>query len=663
MPEEPEEPPKTLGTFAYTVLDNVKKEFATAASSEKAIGDRIKDTTFLVAKLIVPGVWAVDWQEMSAGQRVFNAALDVFILVPFVKLGGTVAKTAVRGAERQALKAALKVEKEIVETNAKALAEIYGINASRVYRNLAKAQEGYLDELVNVRLMQKAGQVVPEDIAAKVKVAREGLEAIAENYNQVIRGGKAPFGFDDIRLTQENIKFSERLIEHTDEMARAFTEGTSKANIKQLKAEVNAAKAKFEEVKAKTTNPEKRAAELARVWEAEAQLSRAQASLKSADIGKTAGELASTRDEIARLKAVKAKTISALEKDQLRIRIERLSAREVELSKDMANFIRAAEIEASKGRMPGGGIITDVKIATRRPVKGIPPSGVGVKPIREATEALISAAISRLVIENIPKSVIREAEITTPDIIREIQKAVERGVGKAIKEIEQIKAAEEAKPVTDPAIKPLTEEEINIRIAEIIDESIKAEIAKMPAIKEVPKVRPEERIKIPSKTITKIAEITKVPLKLKPRIIPRPRGGTDEGKRKRIKQSSGAIAWRQGELHGKDIWHVIMHPYQSERDYLSVIGSKPSNTTIVKGPGSAFQTIKLRFGEPPASKVTGDIGFMDFFIEPKGGNKIGIGFKPDPKQITTGDITIGRRMPRLSARAKRITPKTPRLKR
>lgn len=106
-----------------------------------------------------------------------------------------------------------------------------------------------------------------------------------------------------------------------------------------------------------------------------------------------------------------------------------------------------------------------------------------------------------------------------------------------------------------------------------------------------------------------------------------------------------------------------MHPYQSERDYLTVIGSKPSNTTIVKGPGSAFQTIKLRFGEPPAKKVTGDIGFFDFFIEPKGGRKVGIGFKPDPKQETTGDITIGRRMPRISSRSPRITPKTPRLRR
>ena len=142
-----------------------------------------------------------------------------------------------------------------------------------------------------------------------------------------------------------------------------------------------------------------------------------------------------------------------------------------------------------------------------------------------------------------------------------------------------------------------------------------------------------------------------------------PRGGSDKEKRKTIKASSGAIAWRQGELHGKDVWHVLMHPYESESDYVTVLGRKPSNTTSVKGPGSAYETIKLRYGKPPSRKVTGDIGFMDFFLEPKGAKKVGIGFTPDPKQETIGDISITRRPPRLSGGRARITPKTPRLKR
>ena len=102
------------------------------------------------------------------------------------------------------------------------------------------------------------------------------------------------------------------------------------------------------------------------------------------------------------------------------------------------------------------------------------------------------------------------------------------------------------------------------------------------------------------------------------------------------------------------------------------MGRKPANATIVEGPGSAYQTIKLLYGKPPSKKVTGDIGFFDFSIEPKDGRKVGIGFTPDPKMETTGDITIGRRplpiterRPILTGRGKflRITPKTPRLRR
>jgi len=150
-----------------------------------------------------------------------------------------------------------------------------------------------------------------------------------------------------------------------------------------------------------------------------------------------------------------------------------------------------------------------------------------------------------------------------------------------------------------------------------------------------------------------------------------PRGGTDEEKRKAISDSEGAIAWRQGELGGKDVWHCIKYPYESEADYLTVLGRKPDNTTIVRGPGSAYQTIKLRYGKPPSKKVTGDIGFFDFSIEPKNTDKVGISFTPDPKMETTGDITIGRpsppiteRPPRLSRRGiLRITPKRPPLRR
>lgn len=191
---------------------------------------------------------------------------------------------------------------------------------------------------------------------------------------------------------------------------------------------------------------------------------------------------------------------------------------------------------------------------------------------------------------------------------------------------------------------------------------------------------PAAQVKAVTSVVTTTA--TKLPLKpvepIKPRkplkkMLPLPRGGTDKEKREAISDSSGALGWRMGELHKKDVWQVGIAPYKADEHWFTVVGRKPSNMTTVKGPGSAFQTVKLRYGKPPANLVTGDIGFMDFFIRPKSGNKISIEFKPDPKGLTTGDVTIGlsratpaitERPPRLTRRSTpRITPKRPALRR
>lgn len=148
----------------------------------------------------------------------------------------------------------------------------------------------------------------------------------------------------------------------------------------------------------------------------------------------------------------------------------------------------------------------------------------------------------------------------------------------------------------------------------------------------------------------------------KPIVMPKPSGG-DKEDRKKIKESDGAIAWRQGEVNGKDVWHVIMYPYKTIADHVTVIGKKPSNTTLIKGPGSAYQTVKLRYGKAPSRRVTGDIGIFDFYIEPKGERSIGIGFKTDTKLQTRGDITIGTPRPRISGRMTRISPRMPKLRR
>lgn len=337
------------------------------------------------------------------------------------------------------------------------------------------------------------------------------------------------------------------------------------------------------------------------------------------------------------------------------------------------------EYRGPRAKPPG--TIIDEPFVPKRPVKGVGAAPVKPSTATMTTEQLakrldiLPANIGRPVIIPIPKRTPRVApepiEVPTPVPApvpapppTPIKKP--RVTPKRVPTPRPVPApAPTPEPVPEPALAPTPVPEPEPVPAPEPAPTPKPVPVPKPVPKPVPEPVPEP---IPEPVPEPVPEVP--PLKIPPPLLPLPRGATDKQKRKRIKQSTGAIAWRHGELHGKDVWHTIMHPYQSEDDYLTVIGRKPSNTTVVKGPRSAYQTIKLRYGKPPAKKVTGDIGFFDFFIEPKAGNKVGIGFKPDPKQLTTGDITIGRRAqpitertPRLDRGRIRITPRTPRLKR
>ena len=122
-------------------------------------------------------------------------------------------------------------------------------------------------------------------------------------------------------------------------------------------------------------------------------------------------------------------------------------------------------------------------------------------------------------------------------------------------------------------------------------------------------------------------------------------------------------------MHGKDRWDIIVNPYSKDEDYVMVLGAKPEGATIVqRGPKSAYATAQMLYGKPPSKSVHVDSGFEDIAIIPKGGKKIRVEYKPDPKLETKGDITIGRRNviisekpPSISGRRGRISPRMPRI--
>ena len=215
---------------------------------------------------------------------------------------------------------------------------------------------------------------------------------------------------------------------------------------------------------------------------------------------------------------------------------------------------------------------------------------------------------------------------------------------------------------TDPAVKisPST------KVAQVVTPKPALAPAPTPTPAPTPVVAPAlTGTPMPKVPTTKVPT-TKVPPKALP---PRPRLGpssSDSDKRKVIKKAKGAVAFRMGEVgkagKRRDVWHVIMYPYQSQDDYVSVVGKTPAGAVVARGKGSAYRTAHKLTGKMPGRSLMMDIGAMDATLAP-GAKQIGISFRPDPKLLTTGDITITKRTrPITGRRATRITRKMPRLR-
>jgi hypothetical protein len=161
-----------------------------------------------------------------------------------------------------------------------------------------------------------------------------------------------------------------------------------------------------------------------------------------------------------------------------------------------------------------------------------------------------------------------------------------------------------------------------------------------------PKPNPDpkpEPIPTPKPNIVVTTTIIKTPPET-PKIPNKYSNYTDRQKRKLIDEANGdTIAWRQGELGGKDVWHVIVTPFE-QGNYFTIIGRKPGRATLVRGPNSAVKTAQLLYGKELSQPLTVDIGAFDAHLDPiTGGKGLAISFKPDPHLQTTSDITISKR--------------------
>jgi hypothetical protein len=212
-------------------------------------------------------------------------------------------------------------------------------------------------------------------------------------------------------------------------------------------------------------------------------------------------------------------------------------------------------------------------------------------------------------------------------------------------------------PATQPGVRP------RVNITPVIESQPKPVPVPEPVIVPVPVVKPpvgiKPPVKVPPPPIKPPPDEVKPP-KPPPPPPPPPEKGKkpkpifkpyadlkDREKRAIANERGGAIAFRMGQVkdingNPKDVWHVIMDPYEGQNDYITLIGKPPARATIVRGPGSAHKTAQLLYGKTIGKELTIDIGIVDAHLAPIGNSGIAVGFTKDTNLETHSDFNISK---------------------
>lgn len=209
------------------------------------------------------------------------------------------------------------------------------------------------------------------------------------------------------------------------------------------------------------------------------------------------------------------------------------------------------------------------------------------------------------------------------------------------------------KNIAEQKIKPLESIELKTEVKQKI-ETFTEQAAKTPARR------------IPQSKLEPLQQKKTTPAKI-PMLSP----GAQQSARKRVKAAKGAIAWKMGQLNGKDRWDVIIAPYSNDEHGMIILGAPPEGATIVtRGKGSAKATAQMIRGKKkPSRKVEVDSGITDIDVTPGTGRRINLNFTADPGMETKGDITLGgkgaiitRRPPIITRRPPKISRKVPKIR-
>jgi hypothetical protein len=99
-------------------------------------------------------------------------------------------------------------------------------------------------------------------------------------------------------------------------------------------------------------------------------------------------------------------------------------------------------------------------------------------------------------------------------------------------------------------------------------------------------------------------------------MAPPPPADTEPSVDEEMEWPAGTITWRQGELHGKDVWVVVAPPYTKR---VVMMNAPPGAKRIdEEGERSAYRTVQVLGGNPP-ERIDVDLGWADITVIPTDG--------------------------------------------
>jgi len=236
----------------------------------------------------------------------------------------------------------------------------------------------------------------------------------------------------------------------------------------------------------------------------------------------------------------------------------------------------------------------------------------------------------------IPKEDIETQTKIVEDIISDIKPSYKRITGTRIGEKGETKTGTETQNQGETESEEQTETETQTKQQTSTKTNTQTQTQSQAGTQLKPKTKQKTKTKIPTTSITtskipaksKIpeAEPAKVPIRIRFEIGAK----SDRETRRLIRESGGAIAWRQGELHGKDRWDVIVSPYTKHENYKIVLGRQPVGARIVRGPGSARKTAQLLYGRNIQRETVFDQpGIFSTRLKPISKNSLSLEFERD----------------------------------